>query len=60
MERSTFSLVYATPLLPHQAQLGLHQELTARCTQAREDTHGLDGQHQDVDRTLSQNDRGQR
>jgi len=23
-----------------------------RCTQARKSTHGLDGQHQDVDRTL--------
>jgi len=35
-----------------------------RCTQARKTTHGLDGQHQDVDRTprgrVSQNDRGQR
>ena len=35
----------------------------ARCTQARKTTHGLDGQHQDVDRTprgrVSQNDRGQ-
>ena len=35
----------------------------ARCTQARKTTHGLDGQHQDVNRTLrgraSQNDRGQ-
>jgi len=35
-----------------------------RCTQARKATHGLDGQHQDVDRTprgrISQNDRGQR
>jgi len=33
----------------------------ARCTQARKTTHGLDGQHQDVDRTLrgrvNQNDR---
>jgi len=33
----------------------------ARCTQARKATHGLDGQHQDVDRTLrgrvSHNDR---
>jgi len=33
-------------------------------TQARKTTHGLDGQHQDVDRTLrgtvNQNDRGQR
>ena len=25
---------------------------SARCTQARKTTHGLDGQHQDVDRTL--------
>ena len=24
----------------------------ARCTQARKATHGLDGQHQDVDKTL--------
>ena len=24
----------------------------ARCTKARKTTHGLDGQHQDVDRTL--------
>ena len=36
----------------------------ARCTQARKATHGLDGQYQDVDRTVhgrvSQNDRGQR
>jgi len=36
----------------------------ARCTQARKATHGLDGQHQDMDRTprgrVSQNDRGQR
>jgi len=35
----------------------------ARCTQARKATQGLDGQHQDVDRTfhgrVSQNDRGQ-
>jgi len=35
----------------------------AGCTQARKATHGLDGQHQDVDRTLrgtvSQNNRGQ-
>ena len=35
----------------------------ARCTQARKATHGLDGQHQDADRTLrerdNQNDRGQ-
>ena len=35
----------------------------ARCTKARKATQGLDGQHQDVDRTLrgrvSQNDRGQ-
>jgi len=36
----------------------------ARCTQARKAMHGLDGQHQYVDRTprgsVSQNDRGQR
>jgi len=36
----------------------------ARCTKARKATHGLDGQHQDMDRTprgsVSQNDRGQR
>jgi len=35
-----------------------------RCTKARKATHGLDGQHQNVDRTprgrVSQNDRGQR
>jgi len=34
----------------------------AGCTQAKKATHGLDGQHQDVDRTLhgrvNQNDRG--
>jgi len=33
-----------------------------RCTQARKTTHGLDGQHQNVDRTprgrVNQNDRG--
>jgi len=36
----------------------------ASCTPARKTTHGLDGQHQDMDRTPrgrdSQNDRGQR
>jgi len=36
----------------------------ARCTQARKAMHGLDGQHQDVDRTprerVNQNDRRQR
>ena len=35
----------------------------ARCTKARKATHGLDGQHQDVNRTLcgrvNQDDRGQ-
>ena len=35
----------------------------ARCTKARKATHRLDGQHQDVDRTVrgrvNQNDRGQ-
>jgi len=36
----------------------------ARCTQARKTTHGLNGQHQYVDRThrerVNQNDKGQR
>jgi len=36
----------------------------ARCTQSRKTTHGVDGQHQHVDRTargrVSRNDRGQR
>ena len=36
----------------------------ARCMQARKTTHGLDGQHQDVDRTprgrVNQNDRGKK
>jgi len=36
---------------------------SARCMQARKATHGLDGQHQDMDRTVRgiviQNDRGQ-
>ena len=36
----------------------------ARCSQARKTTHGLDGQHQYVDKTIcgrvNQNDRGQR
>ena len=39
------------------------QGTVARCMKARKATHGLDGQHQDVDRTLhgrvNQNDRGQ-
>jgi len=39
------------------------QGTIARCTQARKATHGMDGQHQDVDRTLrervNQNDRRQ-
>jgi len=42
----------------------LEKENNARCMQARKTTHGLDGQHRDVDRTLrgrvNQNDRGQR
>jgi len=37
---------------------------SARCTQARKTTHGLDGQHQDVDKTprgrFCHNDTGQR
>jgi len=36
----------------------------SRCTQVRKTTHGLDGQHQDVDRTafgrVNHNDRGQK
>jgi len=31
------------------------QRNNARCAQARKTTHGLDGQHQDVDRTLRGN-----
>jgi len=50
------SLVEETRELPGERD-------NARSTQARKATHGLDGQHQDVDRTLrgrvSQNDRGQ-
>ena len=30
---------------------GVNARNDARCTQARKTTHGLDGQHQDVDRT---------
>ena len=37
---------------------------SGRCMQARKATHGVDGQHQDLDRTLrgrvNQNSRGQR
>ena len=37
---------------------------SGRLTQVRKTTHGLDGQHQDVDRTVrgrvNQNDKGQR
>jgi len=37
------------------------RNVNVRCTKARKATHGLDGQHQDVDRTLrgrvNQNDR---
>ena len=42
---------------------GYKSTYSLRCTQARKATHGLDGQHQDVDRTprgrVSQTDRGQ-
>jgi len=54
-------------------KLAHHEELpeerdnarnNANCTQTRKTTHGLDGRHQDVDRTsrgrVNQNDRGQR
>jgi len=50
----------------HKALPGERDNATnnARCTQARKTTHGLGGQHEDVDRTLrgrvNQNDRGQR
>ena len=52
----------------HEETRELHGERdnamnNARCTQARKATHGLDGQHQDMDRTLhgrvNQNDRVQ-
>ena len=43
---------------------GINARNNARCTQARKATHGLDGQHQEVDRTLrgrvNQNDSGQK
>jgi len=43
---------------------GINARNNARCTQARKATHGLDGQHQEVDRTVrgrvNQNDRGQK
>jgi len=42
----------------------LDKQIMQGTMQARKATHGLDGQHQDVDRTLrgrvNQNDRGQR
>jgi len=51
-------------LLPLTRKQGNSARNNARCTQARKTTHGLDRQHQDVDRTLcgrvNQNDRGQR
>jgi len=55
-------------MVHHEETRELHGEKddarnNARCTKARKATHGLDGQHQDVDRTLSgrvsQNNRGQ-
>ena len=67
-------LAYATPpfsfiSLPRDAMLRKrcwerdNARNNARCTKARKATHGLDGQHQDVDRNLrgrvNQNDRGQ-
>ena len=50
----------------HEETSELHGERdnarnNVRCTQARKATHSLDGQHQDVDRTVhgvNQNDRG--
>jgi len=34
-----------------QNRTGQSESIDAGCTQARKTTHGLDGQHQDVDRT---------
>ena len=48
---------------PGSIYISVYARNNARCTKARKATHGLDGQHQDVDRTLrgrvNQNDRGQ-
>jgi len=61
--------VHSIPWSHHEETMELPGERdnarnNARCTQARKTTHGLDGQYQDVDRTLrggvNQNDRGQR
>jgi len=63
-----FSGTYASPqklqakCLEKEIMQGTVNNVT--CTQARKTTHGLEGQHQDVDRTprgrVNQNDRGQR
>jgi len=51
-------------VLPAARARGDNARNSAACTQARKTTHGLDGQHQDVDRTprgrVNPNDRGQR
>jgi len=60
MTTHSINLHYITLQLPRERDNATNN---ARCTQARKVTHGLDGQHQYVDRTLrgrvSQNERGQ-
>ena len=71
MQTLSFKMIFEV-LDQHAREKWLHHEETrelhgerdiarnnARCTKARKATHGLDGQHQDVDRTLRQNDKGQ-
>jgi len=69
VKRELLDTVKARKLAHHEETRELPGERdnarnNARCTQARKTMHGLDGQHQDVDRTLhgrvNQNDRGQR
>jgi len=68
VKKKLLDTVKARKLAYHEETRGLPGERdnarnNARCTKARKATHGLDGQHQDVDRTprgrLNQNDRGQ-
>ena len=55
----------ASLLWSHREETGERDNArnNARCKKARKATHGLDGQHQDVDRTprgrVNRNDRGQ-
>jgi len=50
--------------LPGERNTVKQEVRDARCTQARKAMHGMDGQYQDVNRTLrgkvNQNDRGRR